>query len=275
MWLVDLWEMSPIDVRPMLTEERDELLRFLRSLTPAQWRAATAVPGWTVKDLALHLLDDDLGWLSRGRDGDTSSLLRVEDPQALVAALAEKNQRWVEGAHGLSLRVTLGLLAWTGGQMDAYYASMDLLGEGHVGWAGTGPVPIWFDIAQDLTERWVHQMQMREATGRVEGYRDAFLPTVLRTFVWALPHQYHADAPAGTTVQVDLGAGGVWRLDRREDGAWTLHEGPVAGPDATARFSDDAGWRWLTGAAVPEGGMTFEGPPHLREPLLRVRGILA
>ena len=46
-------------------------------------------------------------------------------------------------------------------------------------WAGDGPVPLWFDIAQDLTERWVHQMQMREAVGRVEDYAQRYLPTVL------------------------------------------------------------------------------------------------
>ena len=71
--------------------------------------------------------------------------------------------------------------------MDAYYASMDLLGEGRVSWASDGPVPAWFDVAQDLTERWVHQMQIREAVDRVEDYQAAYLPTVLRTFVWALP----------------------------------------------------------------------------------------
>lgn len=31
-----------------------------------------------VKEVALHLLDDDLGWLSRGRDGDMTGLLSAE-----------------------------------------------------------------------------------------------------------------------------------------------------------------------------------------------------
>ena len=89
---------------------------------------------------------------------------------------------------------------------------------------------MWFDIAQDLTERWVHQMQMREAVGRVEDYRDAFLPMVLRTFVWALPHQYAAPAPAGTTLEVDLSAGGIWWLSRSEDESGPWHEGPADRP---------------------------------------------
>lgn len=271
---VNLWELTPVDVRSSLTEERRLLLSFLRSATSEQWRAETAAAGWTVKDLALHVLDDDLGWLSRGRDGDSSGRL-VADPDSFVQALAQKNQRWIDGAAGLSPPVVTGLLDWAGEQMDTYYASMDLLGEGYVSWASAGPIPIWFDIAQDLTARWVHQMQMREAVGRVEGYRDAFLRTVLRTFVWALPQQYTVPAPVGTTLEIDLSSGGIWRLTRSDDDTWALGEGSADHPDVKAWFSDDAGWRWLTGAEVPKGAMTVEGAGYLGQPLLLVRGILA
>lgn len=114
-----------------------------------------------MKDLALHLLDDDLGWLSRGCDGDRNGLLAMDDHESFVQSLNAKNQRWIDGAQGMSAAVITDLLQWAGEQLDAYYASMDLQGEGHVSWAGDGPVPVWFDIAQDLTERWVHQMQLR------------------------------------------------------------------------------------------------------------------
>ena len=227
-----------------------------------------------MKDLALHLLDDDLGWLSRGRDNDRSGLLRMGDHESFVAALAAKNQRWIDGVRGLSGQVVVGLLEWSGRQMDTYYASMDLLGDGHVSWAGDGPVPIWFDMAQDLTERWVHQMRIREAVDRVEDYQAAYLPVVLRTFVWALPHQCRVHASLGATLEVDLSTGGLWTLTCVGDGRWSLSEGSPHDPDARARFGDDAGWRWLTGARAPADGMTFEGPVHLRGPLLRIRGIL-
>lgn len=264
-----------LDVRPLLVEERAELLQLLSSLTSEEWARATVVPGWSVKDVALHLLDDDLGWLSRGRDGDPSGRLAMEDQTSFVEALATKNQRWIDGARGLSLRVVADLLEWTGQQMDAYYDSMDLEAEGRVSWAGDGPVPLWFDIAQDLTERWVHQMQMREAVGRVEDYAQRYLPTVLRTFVWALPHQFRVASPVGTTVQVDLTSGGVWTLTCEGNARWTLSEGVAGEPTATATFDDTAGWRWLTGATVPASGVRLAGTPVLLEPLLVVRGIVA
>ena len=53
--------MPVFDARPLLKAERTDLLALLASLTPHEWSAATAVPGWTVRDMALHLLGDDLG----------------------------------------------------------------------------------------------------------------------------------------------------------------------------------------------------------------------
>jgi uncharacterized protein (TIGR03083 family) len=263
-----------IDVRPVLTEERADLLRFLAGLTAEEWETPTAAPGWRVKDVALHLLDDDLGWLSRGRDGDRSGRLTDTGEYGdFVAALAAKNQRFVDGTAGLSRRVIIDLLAWAGRQMDDYYAAMDLHGEGAVRWASSTTVPVWFDIAQDLTERWVHQQQMRDAVGQPGLYARRYLPRVLRTFVWAFPHQYAASADVGTTVELDLGSGGAWSLIRVAD-RWELEEGSPAAPHAALSTDADTAWRLLTGAAVPERAIQTSGPAALLKPLLTVRGIL-
>ncbi len=47
-------------------------------------------------------------------------------------------------------------------------------------------MPLWFDLAREFTERWVHYQQIREAT-RPAGHdhqQDDYLPLVLRTFIW-------------------------------------------------------------------------------------------
>ena len=271
---MDLWEVPATDVRAVLTRERSELLEWLDDLTPDEWGAPTAAPGWTVKDLALHLLDDDLGLLSRSRDGDRSGLLDTAAHGMLVAALAAKNEAWVRGAHQLSARVVCDLLQWVGKEIDDYYAEVDLYGEGHVFWAGDGPVPLWLDMARDLTERWVHQMQMRLAVGRVGEYAAAHLRDVLRTFVWAFPHQYRVAAPIGIRVVLDLAAGGIWTMTCDGASRWVLDSGAPAVPAAGVYATDEAGWRWLTGAAVPADGLRTIGPDHLVRPLLEVRGII-
>lgn len=270
---MELWTAPVFDVRPLLSREREDLLHLIDSLTDEEWFSPTRVPGWSVKDLALHILDDDLGWLSRGRDQDPSGRLDIGD-SGFVDALNRKNQMWVEAARQMSRPVVHGLLEWTGRQMDSYYADQSLTSAGRVSWASDDAVPNWFDIAQDLTERWVHQMQMRDAIGKVEAYRDTYLEPVMDTFVWAFPHQYRVVAGHGSKVRLDLGAGRVWTLT--SDGRrW--HLGPDVedeAPVVEVHADDDTGWRWLSGEVLAEGDLRTAGPKELVQPLLEVRAVL-
>lgn len=249
-------------------------MALLAALTPAEWDCSSAAPGWTVKALALHLLDDDLGWLSRHRDGDRTGLLDEGDHDSFVRALAAKNQRWIDGTQTLSPRVVTDLLRWSGHQVDAYYATESLTGDSHVSWASDEPVPMWFDMAREFTERWVHQMQIREAVGRVGDYRDTYLATVLRIFTWALPHQFRVAEAAGVEVQVDLASGGLWHLVCEGGSNWSLHQGTAESPSASAYCADDCGWRWLTGADFMGEGVVLEGQPSLYQPLLDIRAVI-
>jgi len=269
-----LSEVPVVDVRGALTAQRDRLLSLLTSLTDAQWGAATAAPEWSVKDITLHLLDVDLSWLARDRDGDRAGMIPLPPGHLdFVAALARRNQRWVEGARSLSPPLIIGLLGWSGAQLDAYLAQVDLGRPSSVYWAGQAP--LWFDLAREFTERWVHHRQIREAA-RPDGNdepQDEYLPLVLRTFVWGFPHQYRVLAPAGTVVAVEIPGIGGWILTRTAVG-WSLEEGGAAGPAASLRMSAEAAWRLLTGARYDPGQVQLSGERALAEPLLQVRGII-
>jgi uncharacterized damage-inducible protein DinB len=65
-----LTEVPPRDTRPLIAEIHGDLLGLLASLRDTEWAAPTEAGRWTVKDVALHLLDGDLVQLSMGRDGD-------------------------------------------------------------------------------------------------------------------------------------------------------------------------------------------------------------
>jgi len=132
---------------------------------------------------------------------------------------------------------------------------------------------MWFDLARDLTERWVHQQQIRDAV-RMPGRHDRFLPDVLHTFVWAFPYQYRPEAAAGTTVQLDFGhSGGSWILTRNA-GGWVLDEGIARRPAATLRIAPQVAWRQLTGLPVSADQYAVQGDDSLVRPLLAVRGII-
>ena len=263
----------PRDTRPLTAEIHAGLLALLASLRDTEWAAPTEAGHWTVKDVALHLLEGDLGQLSIGRDKDSSGLLDDSgDYRRFVAALDAKNQRWVEAARGLSPGVVTGLLGWSGEQVGRYYATVDLAGPAHVSWASDAPAPLWLHLAREMTERWVHQQHIRDAVGEPGGHAR-FLPTVLATFAWAFPHQYRPEAAPGTAVQVDFGSGGRWRLTRAAEG-WVLDEGTAQSPAAALRMPPHLAWRQLTGLPVPAGGCRTEGDERLAAPLLAVRGII-
>jgi uncharacterized protein (TIGR03083 family) len=268
-----LRDLQPVDARPLLVDERRDFLALLIGLSDEEWLVPTECGRWRVKDVALHVLDDDLGWLSRERDNDVSGLLTMDgDYRDFVRSLDSKNARWVVGASGLSRRVVIDLLAWSGRQVEDFYAESDLSDDSNVIWASSGAVPRWFDLSRDFTERWVHQQHIRDAVSR-PGDHGRFLPAVLRTLVWAFPHQFTAPAHTGTTVRVDLDAGGVWTLTRRSEG-WDLDEGSPNAPAAAVDLSDSAGWRLLTGLPVAAPELAASGRRDLIEAALMVRGII-
>jgi uncharacterized protein (TIGR03083 family) len=267
-------ELPVADVRGSLTAQRGRLLSLLGSLSEAQWAAPTAASGWSVKDVALHLLQVDLSWLARFRDHEHIEVIPAPaGSQDFARWLDALNERWVEGTRILSPRLIIDLLRWSGEQLDAALSTVDLAGSSSVQWAGDAPA--WFDLAREFTERWVHYRQIREAArpGEHDGQQDEFLPLVLRTFVWGFPHQYQAQAPAGTQVAVELPPVGAWTLTRAATG-WSLDEGHAGAPAAVLRMGADAAWRLLTGASYDTSEVQLSGDQDLAEPLLQVRGII-
>lgn len=263
-----------VDVRGPLTAQRGRLLTLLTSLSDTQWAAPTTAPQWAVKDIALHLLDVDLSWLAHGRDHDQTGTIPVPaDHQEFVRGLAQRNQQWVNGTRALSPRLITGLLTWSGEQLDTYLRTVDLAGASSVYWAGQ--VPLWFDLAREFTERWVHYQQIRQAAlpAGHDQPQDEYLPLVLRTFIWGFPHQYQAPAPAGTAIALEIPGIGAWTLTATATG-WSLDQGQPAAPAASLRITGEAAWRLLTGARYDTRQVQLSGDPALAAPLLQVRGII-
>jgi hypothetical protein len=67
--VVTLAQIGPaIDARPTFATMREALVDLLSDLRGAEWVTPTVCPGWAVRDVAMHLLHDDLRRLSRTRD---------------------------------------------------------------------------------------------------------------------------------------------------------------------------------------------------------------
>lgn len=244
---------QPVNVLPLLREEREALLDLLAGLALEQWEADTPCPGWTVHDLTAHLLGDDLGVLSRGRDEyfDRSSIeTGARDTwRSIVESLNRTNEEWVQAARNLSGRLLVELLRYSGELSHEYFRELDpdVLGD-LVSWAGPDPVPHWLNTAREYTERWVHQAQIREALRLASLDEPRFLSPVIATFARALPRAYSArQADGGTciTITVQGQAGGHWSLRRQSEG-WVLYEGEAPGPVTSIRLDQETFWRHLS-----------------------------
>src|SRR3954447_24347621 len=155
---------EPVDTIQLYPEERALLIGLLGGLAEADWERPTVCPGWSVRDVALHLLGDDLGLLSRQRDG--YGPFGPVDGESLGTFLNRFNEEWVRPTRRLSARVLIELLDWSDEETYAYLRDLDPLAPGvRVSWAGPGAAPNWLGIAREYTERWVHQQQIRLVVG--------------------------------------------------------------------------------------------------------------
>ena len=242
---------APIIVIDRFPELLNALIDLLRGLTPAEWERPTVAPGWRVKDIALHLLGDDIGIVSRKRDGFREPSPQLDSWQELVAWLNQRNNAWVENMRRISPRLLCDLLELVGNQMNEYFATLDLAAMGGaVSWAGPDPAPVWLDVAREYTEQWHHQQHIRDAVGKPGLTGPRYLAPVLATFVHALPHTYRmVDAAQGTCVTLTIvgESGGTWTIVRqRQHNRWQLYTGKPEQPNAETVLPEQIAWRLFT-----------------------------
>ena len=272
------WLGPSIDVRPLFGEQQRAFIDLLHQLDPGEWTQPTICPGWSVKDVAAHILGDHIGRLSRHRDDYPSPQPR--DGEAFPAFLDRINDEWVIAARRISPRLLIEQLTIIGNQVVEFWQTVDpdALGA-RVSWAGPGPAPVWLDAARDFSEYWTHHQQICDATGRAGLTGPEYLGPVLDTFMRALPHTLRAvTAPEGTGIQVivtGLG-GGQWTCVRGPD-RWRLQRQADPRPAARLELDADTAWRLCTRGITPERAAErarVDGDQHLAAAALQIVSII-
>ncbi|MGZ5433604.1 MAG: maleylpyruvate isomerase N-terminal domain-containing protein [Thermoanaerobaculia bacterium] len=259
---------EPILTAHLFAPLNDELVTLLRGLSATEWSAPTVAGAWTVKDVAAHLLDTTLRRLSMHRDGHEPPAREVTSIGALVNDL---NAEGVSFARRLSPAMLIDLHARYGAQLAEFFESLDPFAEAKwsVSWAGDERSPMWFDVARELTEKWHHQQQIRDAVSRTPLYVP-YLAPVIDTFVRALPFTYRdVDAPDGTTIVVRVDEAS-WSLVR--EGGWRLFAGALPAT-TTIGLTGDVAWRLFTRQTVDPRAV-IEGEERYAQPVLRMVAIV-
>lgn len=282
--------LEPILTLELFPEERAALLNLLASLRPSQLDSPTVCPGWSVKDIAAHLLADDLGKLARGRDGHAPAAFTPSSSENVEGQLLDfinhQNEAWVAAARRLSPRLLIDLLRWSGEQTQAYFASLDMFAMGEpVSWAGPESAPVWLDIAREFSERWLHQAQMRDAVAAPAFTEPRLFLPLLDTLVRALPHTFrNTEADEGTHVRLEIAGVGEqglpplqWSLVR-DAGRWALFDSCLLEPAAAVRMDGDTAWRLFTKGISREDALArvrIDGDAVLGEKVLDTVSIIA
>jgi len=271
---------KPVIVIDLFPEILAGLVELLSGLCPPDWQRPTVCSGWSVKDVALHLLGVEIGNLSRRRDGHTSET-SLDGWEELVAFLNRWNDDWVHVARRISAPLLVELLQGTGNQMNEYFQTLDpqALG-GSVAWVGASPAPVWLDLAREYTERWHHQQHIRDAVAQPGFKQPRYLAPVLATFVRALPRTFETiSARPGTSVTLTIAgdSGGQWSVICTGDG-WNFFTGAPAHPTAETSIEEETAWRLFTHGLTPDQvreTVGIKGEPKLGLQVLEMVSIIS
>jgi hypothetical protein len=246
------------------------------------WSRPTLARQWTVHDIAAHLLDGDLRKVSASRDGQQLTPDRpLRSPRDLVDWLNGLNASGVQTFGRLSPRLLVDLLGVAGGWVVNLLQALPPHGSSlyPVAWAGEARSENWMDIGREYTERWHHQMQIRDAVGAELLLEPKWLDPLLDLSLRALPPVYagcEASDGAALTIEVTAQMNAAWTL-RREHRAWILYRGQSVAPTARITIDADVIWRVLYNAitaAEARRRAAVEGDDRLVAPFFAARSVM-
>jgi uncharacterized protein (TIGR03083 family) len=241
---------EPLFCAPIMREVDRHLIELLTSLTSAEWELPTIAPGWSVRDVAAHLLDTALRNLSGGRDRCRTERVEVRSHQDVIALVNRLNREGVTVYRRLSPAVLIELMQLACSQTADYLESLDPFAQAAIGvsWAGEMTSLVWFDNARELTERWHHQEQIRLATHRPGIMVPMLYHPVLDTFLRGLPYTYRdVIAPVGTAILIEISGecGGQWCLVK-SDAGWIFADELPSAVAAHMVIPQAIAWRLFT-----------------------------
>jgi len=269
----------PIYTHELFAPLADELVRVLGGLDAADWLRPTVAGSWRVRDVAAHMLDVDLRKISGDRDGHSRTpdgpVATYED---IVALINRQNAEAVRFGERLSPRLLTDLLSITGSWVAELMAKLPPHEPARIGvsWAGEETSENWMDIGREYTERWHHQMQIRDAVGAPGLLDERWLWPILDLSARVFPRALRdVEALTGTAAVFEAGPW-TWSVVR-EDGSWRLLRGEADVPSARVRTDGDTAWRLLYNALSPDeiaARVTVEGDTRLAAPMVGARSVM-
>jgi hypothetical protein len=158
-----------------------------------------------------------------------------------------------------------------------------------VSWAGEKKSYNWFDIAREYTERWLHQQQIRDASGDKEIMIRQLYHPFLDIFMYAWPAIMQGQGKVGMVLKTTITGegGGVWLMEKKSsEGAgkeWMLRQDVVEMetlPDIHAEtiISGPVAWKLFSKSVRKEDikeSYEIKGDQELGERVLDMISVMA
>lgn len=235
------------------------------SLDDADWEAPTDLPGWSVKDNISHIIGTE-----RMIIGEPAPEVDVSHLPHLTGPFPAAMEPWVEARRDTPpAEVLTELREVTRGRVATLEAMTDEELD-TVGWSPIGDVPFRTFMRVRVFDCWMHEQDIRRATGRPGHLDGPAVEVALERFEQALGFIVgkKAGAPDGSTVVFDLTAPTPRRYAVAVDGRAKVVPDIPGDPTVTitmplATFVALGGGRWSADDPRAVGSVACTGDTEL------------
>lgn len=216
----------------LLEQTWADLIALGAELSPKDWQAPTACPGWSVQDNVSHVIGTE-----RMLAGEPAPDIDVSGAAHVRNDIGAVNERWVASRRDRpGPEVLAELREVTGARLDELrHLPAERWDE--IGWSPIGQVPYRLFMQIRVLDSWTHTMDIRDALGRGGGWDGEVGRLVFERLSMSLPMVIgkRAAAPDGATVVVELTGPLSAELVIGVDGRAALLD--TAPPEPTVRLS--------------------------------------
>lgn len=146
------------DVLSGLFGSWDAIEALLTGLTPEQWQAPTALPGWTVQDVVSHILGTEMML-----GGTPTPEIDVTGRDHVHNEIGALNERWVAHLRGKSPEEMLALFREVAAQRKATLSAMPIEEWNTVTFTPAGPDSYGRFMRVRTFDCWIHEHDIRDA----------------------------------------------------------------------------------------------------------------
>lgn len=235
----------------VLAEEWAAISELCAGLSEAEWDLPSECPGWTVRDVLSHLIG-----VERVLLGDPAPPPVAERGPHIRNDMGAANEAWVAARRG---QPGPAVLAEFREVTDRRLEQLRAFPPGHfdeVGPSPVGNVPYREFMHVRVMDCWVHEQDIRVATGR-PGHADGPAARIsIDRIASAMPFVVgkRAGAPDGSGVRFELAGSPARRVDVVvRDGRAAMEA--LEKPDVTLRMDAEVFWRLGCGRVAGEAAL--------------------